>query len=56
MGFGVKIADDMFMDMPCRIDKNNYPLEVYRCVDNVPMLVKTFYSWEEIREFSKSIN
>lgn len=56
MGFGIKIADDMFMDMPCMIHKNNYPLELYRCVDNVLTHVQTFYSWDEIREFSKSIN
>lgn len=55
-GFGVKISDDIFMDIPCRIDKNNYPLDLYRCVDNVLTPAKTFYSWEEILEFSKSIN
>ena len=54
-GFGVKITDDIFMDMPCRIDNNNYPFEIYRCIDNVLVLVKTFYSWDEIIEFCKSI-
>lgn len=55
-GFGVKISDDIFMDMPCRIDENNYPFELCCCIDNVPTVVKTFYSWEEIEKFANSIN
>ena len=55
-GFGVKISDDIFMDMPCRIDENNYPFELYRCANNVMVLVRTFQNWEEIEKFANSIN
>lgn len=55
-GFGVKISDDIFMDIPCRIDENNYPFELYSCINNIPTLTKTFQSWEEIEKFANSIN
>ncbi len=55
-GFGVKVADDTYMDMPCRVDSNTLPLEVY-CFNNPePVFVQIFYKWEEIEEFASTIN
>lgn len=28
--------------MPCRIDENNYPFELYRCMNDVLVLIRTF--------------
>ena len=42
--------------MPCRIDNNNFPFEIYRSINNKPALVQTFNDWGEIEEFSSTIN
>lgn len=55
-GFGVKVADDTYMDMPCRVDKNTLPLEVYCLNNDEPKLVQIFHKWEEIEEFASTIN
>ena len=55
-GFGIKVADDTYMDMPCRLDSNNFPLEVCHLVKNEPTIVQIFNKWEEIEEFANTIN
>lgn len=55
-GFGIKIEEDFYMGMPCMLLDNNYPLEIYKFVNNTPTLIQTFYSWDEIEKFANSIN
>ncbi|MBQ7067148.1 MAG: hypothetical protein IJN92_10055 [Lachnospiraceae bacterium] len=55
-GFGVKVADNTYMDIPCRVDSDTLPLEMYCLDNNEPTFVKTFYKWEEIEKFASEIN
>ena len=55
-GFGIKIEEDFYMGMPCMLFDNNYPLEIYKFLNNAPTLIQTFYNWEEIEKFANSIN
>ena len=55
-GYGVKVADDTYMDMPWMVNSDSLPLEVY-CFDNdEPTFVQIFYKWEEIEKFASTIN
>lgn len=54
-GYGVKVMDDLYMDIPCLLKDNNYPLELYHLVDDKPALVRTFYKWEEVAEFANEL-
>lgn len=55
-GYGIKIDDDFYMDMPCRLDNNNFPLEIYHLVNNEPNMVQIFHKWEEVEKFASTIN
>lgn len=55
-GFGVKVADDTYMEMPWRVDSDTLPLEVYCLNDDEPAFVQTFNNWEEIEKFASTIN
>lgn len=56
-GYGIKVADDTYMDMPCYVDENCLPLEVYHCkAKQEPTFVKNFTTWEELKEFANTIN
>ena len=55
-GYGVKVADNTFMDMPCRVDSKSLPLEVYYFNSETPVFVKMFNTWEEIVEFAGTVN
>lgn len=55
-GFGVKVADNTYMDIPCIIGNGDFPLEVYRLVDNEPTLIQIFNKWEEIEKFANAMN
>ena len=55
-GYGIKVADDTYMEMPWRVDSDTLPLEVYRFDDTEPIFVQIFNKWEEIEEFASTIN
>ena len=54
-GYGVKVGVDVYMDMPCRLDDDNFPIEVCRCITDKLVICRSFRNWKEIEEFADSI-
>lgn len=56
-GYGIKVSDDIYMDMPCYVDKKCLPLEVYHFKEQQePEFIKIFTKWEELEEFASALN
>lgn len=52
MGYGIKVAEGIYLPMPCLIHENNYPIEICNS-DNQPGHI--FQNWEEIQKFYDSL-
>lgn len=52
MGYGVKLAEGIYLPMPSLIDENSYPVEIFNS-DNQPEHI--FQNWEEIQKFCDSL-
>lgn len=52
MGYGVKLAEGIYLPMPSLIDENSYPVEIFNS-DNQPGHI--FQNWEEIQKFCDSL-
>ena len=54
MGFVMKLHDD-FCDIPSAIQETDYPLNIYICINNKPIFIKSFQDWNDIQMFVMSI-